>query len=130
MPPHRTPSVARRVAWAVLLSLGLHGLIVTAVWLAPVKVAATPPAVADPTQVAEDYAPLGLDAAPPPVYKPPAPPKRDPPPKPASFDVKIVDSPATTTVGEGPPAPPVVLASATGRRRRAGRHGRRAWRQR
>ena len=59
----RKPPVARRVAAAVLLSLGLHGAIVLGLWFAPVRLD-TPTAVAvDPTQVALDYPPLGLDDA-------------------------------------------------------------------
>ncbi len=112
--PHRKPSLARRVAWAVLLSLGLHGLIVLAMWLAPVKVAAPPAAVADPTQVAEDYPALGLDDAPPPVYTPPLPPKRDAAVKPASFEVKIVDPPPSPGAAAGGPPEPIVVGTATG----------------
>ena len=49
-PTSRKPSVAGRVAAAVLLSLGLHGLIVLGVWLAPVSLPTSTAAV-DPTQV-------------------------------------------------------------------------------
>ncbi len=105
-PPSRKPSVARRVAAAVLLSLGLHGLIVLGLWFAPVSPPASTAAV-DPTQVPQDYPALGLDDAPPPpgAYAPGSPLKRpDPEVKPASFDVKVVDAPPSSP---GPAAPNV-----------------------
>ncbi len=100
-PTSRTPSVVGRVAAAVLLSLGLHGLIVLGVWFAPVS-APTSTAAVDPTQVPQDYPALGLDDAPPPRMPVPPPKRPDPEVKPASFDVKVVDPPLAAP---GPAAP-------------------------
>ncbi len=102
-PPYRKPSVAGSVVAALLLSLGLHGLIVLGVWLAPVSQPASP-AVVDPTQVPQDYPALGLDRAPPPVAHAPGSPlnRPDTEVKPASFDVKMVDPPPSSP---GPAAP-------------------------
>ena len=100
-PTSRTPSVAGRIAAAILLSLGLHGLIVLGVWFAPVS-APTSTAAVDPTQVPQDYPALGLDDAPPPRIPVPPPKRPDPDVKPASFDVKVVDPPPAAP---GPAAP-------------------------
>ncbi|HVS37456.1 MAG TPA: hypothetical protein VMS17_17975 [Gemmataceae bacterium] len=107
----RQPS-AMRIAAAVLLSLGLHGLVALALWLAPMHTATSTAAAVDPTQIADDYPPIGLElsSAPPPgPYAPNSPPKRvDSLVQPASFPVTIVDPPRSAL---GPPAPPTVAAA-------------------
>jgi hypothetical protein len=106
--PHRKPSVAGRIAAALLLSLGLHGLILLGIWLAPVRMVTSTAVAGDPTQVAEDYPPLGLDLSSPPpgTYTPGSPPKMPAPEvNPAPFEVKVVDPPA---VSPEPPAQTIV----------------------
>ena len=124
-PPYRQPSVAGSVVAALLLSLGLHGLIMLGVWLAPVSQPASPAAV-DPTQIPQDYPALGLDRAPPPVAHAPGSPLKRPDPevKPASFDVKMVDPPPASP-GTTAPAPSAGLARPRRQRSPLGCAGRR-----
>jgi hypothetical protein len=105
-PSRRKPSRLPRLGVALLLSLGLHGLVGLGVWLAPVSVPA-PAASRDITQAADDGCTLGLDDSPP----RPRPPRKRPDPDftPASFDVKLVEA---TPTALAPSAAPAAVAAA------------------
>jgi hypothetical protein len=113
----RKRSLAARIFAAVCVSVGLHGLILLGIRLAPVTIP-TPTAPADPTQVAQDYMPLGLDNES--AQAAPSPKRTDSDVTQASFSVRMVDPPP---VKMGSAAPPAIFVNPGGTTVGAGHSG-------